>query len=161
MQPVSQQECQRALERAMRALAARAHTEKELVDKLSRAGYSQEAIAFVMEKLTQYALVDDGAFAEGWVRARAKRGMGPYRLMQELRRKGVAREEAEQAVSSLDEEDTLAAAAAFAAKRLGQGDPDDRRRTLQALVRRGFGYDMARAAIDRALRERTDAPDSP
>lgn len=156
MQEVSQQEKQRALDRAVRALSARSHTEKEIVDKLARAGYSQGAIAFVMETLTRYDLVNDASFAENWVSARAKRGLGPYRLLQELRRKGISGEEAKRAVSALDEDDALVAAAAFAAKRLRDGGPDDRRRTMQALIRRGYGYDVARAALERALRETQD-----
>lgn len=153
MQEVPEQERQRALDRAFRSLAARAHTEKELVDKLARAGYSDEAIASVMETLTRYKLIDDAAFAESWVNARAKRGMGPYRLMQELRRKGVSREDSDSAIAALDEEESLTAAADFARRRLKDGSPDDRRRTMQALLRRGYGYETARSALERALGE--------
>ena len=112
------EEKRRALDRAFRSLAARAHTEKEIVEKLTRAGYSEEAIAGAMETLTRYRLVDDAAYAESWVSARAKRGIGPYRLQQELRRKGVSREDAQAALDTLDADDSLDAAASFAAKRL-------------------------------------------
>ena len=112
------EEKQRALDRAFRSLAARAHTEKEIVDKLSRAGYSERAVAYVMETLAKYKLIDDASYAESWVLTRAKRGVGPYRLRQELRRKGVSSEDAQAAIDSLDEDDSLEAAASFAAKRL-------------------------------------------
>lgn len=144
------EEKQRALERAFRSLAARAHTEKEIVDKLTRAGFSQEAIAGAMETLTRYRLVDDAAYAENWVQTRAKRGIGPYRLRQELYRKGVCSEEAQSALDALDEDDALDAAAAFAAKRMKNDSPEEKRRAMQALLRRGFSYETARAALERA-----------
>ena len=105
------EEKQRALDRAFRSLAARAHTEKEIADKLARAGYSERAVAYAMETLAKYRLIDDASYAESWVLTRAKRGVGPYRLRQELRRKGVSSEDAQAAIDSLDEDDSLEAAA--------------------------------------------------
>ena len=145
------EEKRRALDRAFRSLAARAHTENEIVEKLTRAGYSEEAIAGAMETLTRYRLVDDAAYAESWVSARAKRGIGPYRLQQELRRKGVSREDAQAALDTLDADDSLDAAASFAAKRLKNDSPDEKRRAMQALLRRGYSFETARAALERAL----------
>ena len=87
---------------------------------------------------------------ESWVLTRAKRGVGPYRLRQELRRKGVSSEDAQAAIDSLDEDDSLEAAASFAAKRLKNDTPEEKRRVLQALVRRGYSYETARAALERA-----------
>lgn len=144
------EEKQRALDRAFRSLAARAHTEKEIADKLARAGYSERAVACVMETLAKYRLIDDASYAESWVLTRAKRGVGPYRLRQELRRKGVSSEDAQAAIDSLDEDDSLEAAASFAAKRLKNDTPEEKRRVLQALVRRGYSYETARAALERA-----------
>lgn len=146
---------QKALERALRALAARAHTQKELSDKLSRSGYSQQAIAYAMEVLTRYGLLDDAAFAQEWVNARAKRAVGPYRLRQELRKKGVSAEVSQGALDALSEEKLQQAAVHFAAKRLQNGDrsPQARRRAFQALLRRGYDYDTARAALEEALAE--------
>ena len=144
------EEKQRALDRAFRSLAARAHTEKEIADKLSRAGYSERAVAYVMETLCKYKLIDDASYAESWVSTRAKRGVGPYRLRQELRRKGVSSEDAQAALDALDEDDSLDAAVSFAAKRLKNDTPEEKRRVLQALVRRGYSYETARAALERA-----------
>ena len=69
------EEKQRALDRAFRSLAARAHTEKEIADKLARAGYSERAVACAMETLAKYRLIDDASYAESWVLTRAKRGV--------------------------------------------------------------------------------------
>ncbi len=141
---------QEALEKALRVLAGRAHSEKEIVDKLTIAGYDEREIAEAMAKLAEYNLVDDDAFAGQWAASRARRGLGPWRIAQELRQKGVDRETADTALSDIDEDAMLENAVLLAEKHLRRGDANAQRRAYDALQRRGFGYDMARRAIERA-----------
>ena len=139
-----------ALDVALRALTARARSEKEIVEKLRQRGFDEHEIAKAMAKLTEYALVDDGAFAGQWARHRAGRGLGPWRIARELREKGVDREAADVALEALSEDTLLASATELAAKHLRRGDDNAKRRAMDALVRRGFSFAMARTAIDAA-----------
>ncbi len=146
-------EKQRALERAIRALAARAHSEHEIVEKLTRAGYDERIIAETMHTLSKHELVNDASFARQWAGARARRGMGPFRIAQELRHKGISREDADNALAQLDEDIALEQATALALKHLQKGDDRAKRRAYEALIRRGHSYDTARAALAEAERQ--------
>lgn len=153
---------QKALERALRSLAVRDHSEQELVQKLTRAGFEEHAIAEAMARLSAHRLIDDTAFAEKWTASRARHGMGPRRIAQELHNKGVDRETADAALAELDEAQTLEAATSLAISRLRRGGENIRQRTYAALVRRGYDYSTARKALDLAAGElETDAEDDP
>ena len=56
-----------AMERAIKLLAMRDHSEGELRDKLYQAGYPDAVADLVIEKLEIMNLVDDENFAESWV----------------------------------------------------------------------------------------------
>lgn len=147
---------QKALDRALRALSMREHSERELVEKLGRAGFDEREIAYAMGKLSDYRLVDDGAFAEKWAASRARRGLGTFRIRQELRQKGVDARSADAALLKIDEEASLEAATRLAQKHLDRGDANALRRAADALKRRGFDYDTIHRAIS-AVKRRTNA----
>lgn len=66
------QEKERALDKALRALAGRARSEGEILEKLRRAGFAEETIAQTMAQLDRAGLLDDEAFAGAWAAARAR-----------------------------------------------------------------------------------------
>ncbi len=139
-----------ALDVALRALALRARSEKEIVEKLSQKGFDEREIAQAMAKLAEHALVDDKAFAGQWASYRVRRGMGPYRIAQELRQKGVDRETSDDALANLNEDSMLESARELAEKHLRRGGNNARQRAQAALMRRGFGFDVIRRALDSA-----------
>ena len=144
-----------ALERAAALLSVRDATERETADRLRGCGYPEETVARVMQTLTQAGYVDDTRFAGHFVENRGQR-YGSRRLYGELRRKGVSEAVAREALEAFDPEAEAASAARQAAKLLARkdaSDPDVRRKAVQALVRRGFGWDAARDAVDTAAAE--------
>lgn len=148
---MDQTDTQQAFEKAMRSLSMRAHSESEIVEKLTRARFDERTIAEVMAKLYEYRLLDDEAFAAQWAEARTRRGMGPWRIGQELRQKGIDREIIDAVLAELDEDDAMEKAVELAEKHLRRGDSNARRRAYDALVRRGYGYDTARQALEHAI----------
>ena len=83
----------------------------------------------------------------------------PLSVYGELRRKGVSEERARQALEELTPEDEAAAARKQAEKLLLRKDvtnPDVRRKAEQALVRRGFGWDTAREAVEAVAADETE-----
>ena len=145
-----------ALEGAVRLLAARARSEEEIRRRLSAAGYMDDTVDMVLFKLEKEGLVDDEAFAREWAAARARGGIGRERIMRELLQKGVSRELAAQAVEALDGDESGDAAADLARKLLRRyaGEADAKKamgKLLAAMARRGYGYDEARRAVERAL----------
>ena len=139
-----------AIDRAVKLLAMRDHSEGELRDKLYQAGYPDSVIDRVIEKLVVMDLVDDVSFAEHWAESRAHRH-GRRRIEQELTRKGVDREVARRAVGNLTDEDQLQDAIRLVGKFLSRthGDMDRSlyQRTLAMLARHGYDADIARKAL--------------
>lgn len=148
-----------ALDRAVGYLAARARSRRELESRLLRCGYRPATVEMVLYKLEREKLMDDASFAKQWVEARSGRTLGKRRIAQELQRKGVSRAHAEEALSAVDEDAEAEACRKAAEKLAARYSREEPRLALQklaqALVRRGFGWDDARHAAERALR---DAP---
>ena len=74
----------------MRLLAAREHSRLELGRKLRARGFSAEAIEEALETLTAAGLLSETRLAEAYVAERIRKGFGPLRVREELRRKGLA-----------------------------------------------------------------------
>ncbi len=145
-----------ALDRAVGYLAARARSKREIEQKLLQAGYRPCTVEMVLYKLEREKLLDDGDFARQWVDSRSNHKLGKNRIAQELRRKGVSSEEAEAALESLDDEEQLAGAIALVEKAAARLKKDEDLRKAKAriaamLARRGYGWDIAREAIEKVF----------
>lgn len=146
-----------AYQRSLRYLARRPHSRQEMVDYLTRHGHDEATVAETVARLEERRYVDDEAFAAYWVEQRNRfRPRGAQALRYELRRKGIEKEEIE---SALEEQDEDAAAWDALAPKLARGFGDERQvyfqRGMSFLARRGFRYDVARRAIERAWEQRT------
>lgn len=160
---LSRQETFAAKASALAGLSQRARTAHEVRQSLQRKGFAEPIVEDTVAEMERLGLVDDEGYARAFVRGRfSGRGYGPARLRQDLMRKGVARSAIDAALAELEDvEDVGAEAHAQAAKKWQSlsSEADDRKRkkkTLDYLVRRGFGFDVARAAVDAA----SDADDT-
>ena len=154
----------RATETALAFLAYRPRSEREVRDRLRRGGFAQESIDEVITRLYEWRYLDDADFARRWVESRTgEKPRGRRLLQQELWKKGVDRETAREAIDEADL-DEAAAAEALARARLASYAGDDpavvRRRLGAYLARRGYGYDVVRGALERAMGEAEEEPDS-
>jgi regulatory protein len=153
----------RATEAALVFLSYRPRSEKEVRDRLRRGGFEQDAIEHVIARLHEWRYLDDADFARRWVENRtAHRPRGRRLLQQELRHKGIDVEIAREAIDDADLDET-GAAEALARRRLPAYAGDEpaaiRRRLGAYLARRGYGYDVIRVALDRALGESEELVD--
>jgi regulatory protein len=74
----------------LRLLTVRARTRVELRDALAARGVPESASTTVLDRLADVGLVDDGAFAAGYVLSRQReRGLAVRQISRELRDKGV------------------------------------------------------------------------
>lgn len=145
-----------ALDRAVGYLAARARSTREIEQKLLQAGFRPSTVEMVIYKLQRENLLDDANFARQWVESRQSHKLGRSRIAQELRRKGVSQEEADEALSVIDDEDQLVGAVALAEKAAARIKPGEDIRKASSriagmLVRRGYSWDIAKQAIQQAL----------
>ena len=139
-----------ALEAAMKFLALRERSEQEVRARLRRSCYDEGTINRVLNTLGLHDLVSDARFAEAWVHARSRK-YGKNRIAQELRVKGIDRQEAENALGTLTEEDEYCRAVEQAQKlcRKFQNDP---KKIAQALTRKGYHWKMAKEAAEEAVK---------
>ncbi len=141
------------MDSALRSLSIRAHTQKEITEKLRLKGYDELEIAKTMEKLTAYHLIDDNDFAEKWARSRAKKGYGNRRIEVELIHKGISKESVQRVLETLDSDERIKTATELALKKIGQNGSETRKKTFDFLLRRGYSYEEARTAVALALKE--------
>lgn len=151
-----------AREAALRLLAVRARSEGELRDRLRRKGYGEELTATVVTSLSEVGLVDDEAFARAWADEKVRlKPVGPRRLREELLSKRIDRDLAERVVDETFREhrelDLARRALEKKVRVTGGADERKRRSRLHSfLIRRGFSYEVASAAL-KELEEGSDA----
>jgi len=146
-----------AYDQALRLLEFRARSTVELRRELRRRGSPADEVEAALAKLRDQKLVDDDDFARQFARARVLgTGASRLRVLQELGRKGIARDVGERALDELRDEDGIDPSDGIhrvaRKKWLTMAKLDDvtrRRRVYAFLARRGFGPDEIRGALQR------------
>lgn len=142
-------------ERALRLLAVRPRSRRELETRLRRAGFDGPEVIEELARLEAVGLVDDEAFAKAFAehelgaRGAARRAVGSS-----LAAKGVDRRTIERTLGDLggDEETRALELARGRARRLPGVRPDlAYSRLTSFLLRRGYNPDVARRAVSQAL----------
>jgi regulatory protein len=151
-------------ERALRLLAVRPRTRRELQTRLIRAGFERDEVEAELVRLEDVGLLDDARFASAFVEhALDRRLEGRRSIAASLTAKGLDRRLIEETLASAtrDDGDRLDRLAEARVNRL-RGLPSDAayRRLVSFLVRRGHDAGAARAAAARALRLEADASET-
>lgn len=137
------------IQRALGLLTRREHSRRELLRKLEQRGVPAEDAGAAVGKLAEAGWQDDARFAESLVRSRAQAGYGPAWIRAELGTHGLREDEVAAALEG-GEHDWAEVAAALVRRRFGEGGPhgiEQRRKAMDLLLRRGFGFDHAQAAL--------------
>jgi regulatory protein len=156
-------ESERAIDLAYKAVARRDLTAAELRTRLERKHVPPEAIDDAVAELQETGFIDDARYARQF--AEDKREIdqwGTDRIAMDLRRRGIAPQLIDAAVSTHDRDSELRTALLLLKQRYKHAPRDDRDRdrAWQMLVRRGYSPDLAYDAIriwERAERERRRA----
>jgi regulatory protein len=136
-------------EKALDLLSRAPHSTFSLRMKLLRRSFDPRVVEEVLQLLIEDEYLDDGRFAENWLRSRIeRRPEGRAVLVAGLLRKGVPREIAEGAVNryltpALERENALRALEKM--KRSGETDPLKLKRKLRA---RGFPFPLIRRVVE-------------
>jgi regulatory protein len=134
-----------AFQYALRALSARALTERELERKLRNRKAPAAIITEVLERLREYKFVNDTAVAE---RAATDESLGRYGIQRKLMTRGVSRHIIEDALETRSADDDLEAALALVERHQGKWTGERAYHKATAfLVRRGFSGDITRKAL--------------
>ena len=146
-QSSSSAETAAALQKALSLLARCEQCRAGLERKLILKGFGKEIVSGVLDALEEKGLLSDERFAQAWLNSRR---IGHYegrsRLLSELAARGISKEVSKDAVdgffSEFDEEEICRAAAKKFLARGLEGE-----KLMASMVRAGFSYKMAAAAV--------------
>ena len=143
-------------ERALRLLAVRPRSRRELEQRLRSVGFEPQEVAQEMRRLEAVGLVDDEDFARRLVEHEVgNRHAGDRAIAARLAAKGVARGTIERTLGELatvpEDERALELARGRARRLSGLAPETAYGRLLPFLQRRGYGYETAHRAAARAL----------
>jgi regulatory protein len=143
-----------AKEKAMRLLAVRSRSKKELMARLRQTKFSAAAIEWTLAELERLKLVDDAAFAESFARNRSQtRPEGAFLLRRELQQKGLSDADAEVGVAAAFQERSERELAYELARKKKQAlktlpAEKGRKRVNDLLLRRGFDWELIRDILE-------------
>jgi regulatory protein len=149
----------RAYLAAVRLLGSRPRSREEIERALRTKRYEEPVIEAAIERLTVEGLIDDAEFARFWSENRTTfRPRGTRALRYELRLKGVANEDMEEALEAVDEDEAAWSAVARKAETWRNLPADEyKQKVLAFLARRGFGYSTANGVWKRLQETSEDA----
>ncbi len=146
-----------AKEKALRLLEYRAHSEKELCDKLLRAGANRDDLPPIVEFLKEYGFLNDSEYSRRLAQdLQNLKKYGKLRIISELKAKGISAEDIDAAVSELDEGEAEALLPLVEKKLKGDFEKKSIDRAIRYFIYRGYGFSDIKACIEQL---KTDAFD--
>jgi regulatory protein len=150
----------------LRQLTMGPRSRGQLAEALAQRQVPAEAASAVLDRFTDVGLIDDAAFAAGWVESRqAGRGLARRALAHELRAKGIAEPLVAEALEAVSLDDERARAQALVARKLpgtrGLAADARLRRLSGMLARKGYSSGLAFAVVREALEQEGDALPDP
>ena len=136
-------------ERALELLSRKPQSRRELTRKLNEWGAGPEEADAVCDRMEELGYLNEAAYAARIVEVYSARGFGEKKLRDELYRRGVPREEWDEALARV--EDSTQAIDDFLQKKLTgwTGDRKQLQKVTAALARRGFSWSDIRDALAR------------
>ena len=134
----------------MDLLARREHSRRELEQKLKKRFKDLASIEAQLDRLAEERLQSDTRYAESFLRQRVNRGYGPARIKQEMRQKGIADGDVQNALAAL-EVDWAWQAEQVWLRKFGETPVDDikeKARRDRFMRYRGFSGDHFQHLID-------------
>ena len=142
---------------ALRFLATRPRSEREVRLRLQRAQVSEADVESVLSRLREDGLVDDAAFAAYWIEQRQTfRPRGRRLLRAELKQFGVAADvvdDATEPANASAEDDAYRVAHKYGQRVKALDERAFKSRLAQMLARRGFDWDVVAPVVARLYSE--------
>jgi len=160
-EPGSHEAAARAI--CLRLLAVAPRPRAGLLRALKRKQIPDDAAEAVLDRLTDIGLIDDAAYAHGFVRAKHRdRALGRSALRQELQRLGLDEDSISGAVQAVDADAECGRATELIDRRVEGamvvGEVAAKRRLLGLLSRRGYSAEIAVPVVDKAISDYLDGP---
>ncbi len=135
--------------KAMDYLARREYGRRELVLKLTNAGYISAVVEEAVEQLVRDGLQDDRRFTDSFIQSRVSQGKGPVRVRLDLRQRGIDAGLIEEIIPEFAEE-WFELARDVRRRKFGDDLPTEfkeRARQMRFLQYRGFEQSHIQSAV--------------
>ncbi len=115
--------------------------------KLCNKGFSEEESEEARQWLESKGFINDEGFAEECARYYKARGCGELRIREELKKRGIPRETADNVIDGLGDFREELSSLIFKKTSGKEPDADSKRKLFAFLTRRGFRYDEIKEAF--------------
>jgi len=139
----------------LRILHRRAHSQIELSRKLYQRRYGRKLVAETLDWATEQGLLNDRLFCELFLDEKRQNGeWGPYRIRQELLRRGIDRELIDAAVDASPDYDETEQVMTLARKKWArltgreEASPTLKQKLYRYLASRGFSFSLIQKALE-------------
>jgi len=140
----------RCMNSAIYSLAMREHSRFEIYNKLSKKDYVEGVdLQALLDELEEKNYINEERFAESFVRYRVSRGQGPFKITNELRRKGIGSSLINRVMQDA-EADWFDLATKQLEKKYGNtksADFKEKAKRMRFLSARGFDAEVVRAVV--------------
>jgi regulatory protein len=136
----------KAYNAAVRYLSYRQRSRYEVQKYLRDKEYDDTTIELTVQRLLKLQMIDDRAFAESWISDRMRlKPRSRFKLVAELREKGIDADTIESALSELSRDDEIEALRGVIAKK--QRNYDSEAKLVHYLGSLGYNYDLIKEAL--------------
>ena len=136
----------RARERAIYLLKEKDRTEAELTKKLREGFYPEEVIREVLELFKARHYIDDEEYGRRYLDNHSQK-KSRRRLQYDLQRKGLDRDQIEELLEEMPEEDQIREFLQKKGYDPEQTDQKEKGKLMMALARKGFAYEAIRSVM--------------
>lgn len=137
----------RVRERILYLIADYDRSERNIRQKMERAGYRGEYLDEAIDSLKEYGYIDDMRFARYYAESlKDGKGRSAFAISRALYEKGISRDMIDVVMEELDIDEDAQLIKAISAKgydeeNIGSLDDKERRRLIAYLMRKGFSYE--------------------
>ncbi len=143
---------------ALSYLSYKDRTKREVIRKLKEKGFTKEVTKKTLVFLVSYGYINDLEYSKKFVKQRVcSKGYGKYKVVRELKEKGVSDEIIESVTENIedDERETALKFATKKATKLDLKEYKDKQKLYAYLQRRGYSYEIIRYVIEEVQAENT------
>ena len=148
---LKEDEAKRCKNRALKIITTSSKSENKIKEKLMREGYSEFAIDIALDFLREYKFTNDERLAKNLANQSLRKNSSILQTKQNLRNKGIKKEDIKKALEEVDEDDEIENAINIANKKYRTIKNKDRDEILKKIAYtlnyRGFSY----RAVDKAI----------
>ncbi|MDO4199520.1 MAG: regulatory protein RecX [Clostridia bacterium] len=145
---VKEMDFNKAKEKALRLLSLRAHSKKELTDKLKNSS-GEESAEKVAEKMQSLGLIDDRSFAVSYASELfSKKLHSVSKVKYELSKKGISNDIIEEIIEEISPDERQNIEKIFEKKHFDVNDEKNFRRTVAYCQRLGYSWNDIKSVIN-------------